>query len=103
MSLFGFFKSKKPSTVIANILDPNHDGVKIETWLIGEQISKDAYENLGSNGSVYISVNYIAGERKYLLLNKNIWEEMRKQYEAIELSSGSILDEYNALIKEHKL
>ena len=52
MSLFNFFKSKTPSKVKANILDTKETGVQYEDWLIGVQITVEAYQNLGSDGNV---------------------------------------------------
>jgi hypothetical protein len=102
MSLFNFFKSKTPSKVKANILDTKETGVQYEDWLVGEQITVEAYQNLGSDGNVYVLINYINGERKYLMLRKDIWLKTKKEFESIHQNVGYASKELQKIFKDLK-
>jgi hypothetical protein len=60
---------------VVHILDPMHDGPRIESWIIGEQVSRETYDRLKhSNGELYVIVYYERGEATIQVLKKESWD-----------------------------
>ena len=102
MSIFNIFKSNIPKTVTANFLDPNSSGTYTDTWTIGEEITAEDYKQLGSDGNVYVLINYEKGEKKYAMLRKDIWLTTKKQFDSIQSSSGLMEKELAKMMKNLK-
>lgn len=65
----------------ANILDPMR-GIHEANWAIGLDIS-ELFEQFSVDGEVYVLVFYEAGSPVTHLMKKPLWEEARKQFEAL--------------------
>jgi hypothetical protein len=83
MSIFGLFRTKSSASVTAHILDPN-SGYTRHTWIVGSQIQQEAVDRLAENGNVFVVVHYERGEPKSMVCKREIWDEVRKQFELIE-------------------
>lgn len=86
--------------VVAHILDPN-SGYSKEKWSIDEQINEETVQRLGHNGNVFVVVQYEAGVAKQMVCKNEVWEQVRAQFEDVELSGREsmrrIMDELNKL------
>src|SRR5439155_11522043 len=60
---------------VVHILDPMHDGSRTESWIIGEQVSRETYDRLKhSNGELYVIVYYERGQTTIQMLKKESWD-----------------------------
>lgn len=100
MSFFGLFRKKSPSSVTAHILDPN-TGYSKETWAVGQHVPREAVEQLAESDSLFVVVVYEAGTPKRMICKRDIWNQTRSQFDAIEAegqaSMRQVMDEINKL------
>jgi len=100
MSFFGRFGKKSPSLVTAHILDPIA-GYSKETWTVGHDVPQVAVEKLAEGDNLFVVVVYEAGEPNRLVCKRDIWNQTKSQFEAIEsegqASMSRMIDEINKL------
>lgn len=69
--------------VTAHILDPKSGYLKQE-WVVGEHITEDTVLKLSDGENVYVVVAYEKGEAEHLICKKEIWLQVKSQYDEID-------------------
>lgn len=83
MGVFGLFGKKVPSSVTAHILDPN-SGYTQQTWVVGQQIQRDAVEKFSDNGNLFVVVAYKAGVPSRMICRRDVWNQTKAQFDQID-------------------
>lgn len=100
MSFFGLFGKKSPSSVTAHILDPN-SGYSKEMWAVGQHVPQEVVEQFAEGDNLFVVVVYEAGTPSRMICKREIWNQTKSQFEAIEAegqaSMSRIMDELNKL------
>lgn len=73
----------KPQAVTAHILDPNA-GYLTEEWAIGRHVSEEMAARFSEKGNVFVVVQYEAGNPKATLCSRQVWEEVKANFDAID-------------------
>ena len=69
--------------VTAHILDPKSGYLKQE-WVIGEHITENTVLKLSDGENIYVVVAYEKGEAKQLICKKDIWLQVKSQFDEID-------------------
>ena len=100
MSLFGLFRKKASPSVTVHILDPIA-GYSKEVWTVGEHVVREAVEQFSEDDNLIVVVIYEAGTPKHMICKRNIWNETKARFDAIEAegeqSISQILSDLNEL------
>lgn len=84
--------------VFAHILDPI-SGYTTQKWNIGEHIEEYEVKRLGEGKNVFVVVSYEAGREKRVICNREIWYQVKTQFDGIDQarkeSMSDIINEIN--------
>lgn len=85
MSIFGIFRKKSPSSITAHILDPV-TGYSKQTWIIGQNVTREVVENLAEDGNIFVVIVYESGMPNQIICKRNLWNQTKAQFEALEVA-----------------